>query len=155
MDALLAGVTWWHWLALALIFFGLEMITGTFDLLMASIGAVLTAGFAAVAPEGMAGWHGQVIVFLVAAIILIIGSRIVFPGLRKAAPEHPTLNKRMDQLVGQRGQATKDFVAGAGQVKIGDTVWGAEAVPGEPPILAGDAIVVASTDANTAVVRKG
>lgn len=154
MDALLAGVTWWHWLALALIFFGLEMVTGTYDLLMASIGAVLTAGFAAVAPDAVAGWHGQVIVFLVAAIILIIGSRIVFPGMRKAATEHPTLNKRMAQLVGQAGSATKDFVAGTGQVKIGDTVWGAEAVPGEPPILAGDAIIVAATSSNTAIVRK-
>ena len=28
-------IVWWHWLVLALILFGIEMVTGTFDLLMA------------------------------------------------------------------------------------------------------------------------
>ena len=154
MDALLSGITWWHWLALALIPFGLEMVTGTFDLLMASIGAVITAAFAAFAPAEFTGWHGQVIVFAGLAVVLIIGSRMVFPGMRSAPTEHPTLNRRMAQLVGQRGQATKDFAGGSGQVRIGDTVWGAEAAEGEGAILAGDTIVVETSRANTAIVRK-
>ena len=36
MEQLLTEITWWHWLVLALILFGAEMLTGTFDLLMAS-----------------------------------------------------------------------------------------------------------------------
>lgn len=154
MDAILSGVTWWHWLALALVLFGFEMVTGTYDLLMASIGAVFTAAFAAFAPDNLAGWHGQVIVFGVLAIALIVGSRIIFPELRKAPTAHPTLNRRMEQLVGQHGLATKDFSGGTGQVKIGDTVWGAEAAANSAPILMGDAITVETTRQNTVIVSR-
>ncbi|HAY06569.1 MAG TPA: NfeD family protein [Hyphomonas sp.] len=151
MENLLSQITWWHWLVLALLVFGVEMMTGTFDLLMVSIAGVLTAVFAAVVP---AGWQTQFVVFAVVSIALIIASRYVFPGMRKASPEHPTLNKRMASLVGQRGEVTREISGGHGQVKIGDTVWGAEAAEGEGPLAVGDVVVVASTNANTAVVRK-
>ncbi len=154
MEQLLAQITWWHWLIIALILFGIEMMTGTFDLLMVSIAAGLTAAFAAFAPETATAWHLQVLVFAVASVVLIILSRMVFPGMRKAAPEHPTLNKRMTQLVGQRGEITRDLAGGHGQVRIGDTVWGAEAAEGQPPMAVGDAIVVEATRSNMAVVRK-
>lgn len=155
MEAFLSGITWWHWLALALVLFGLEMVTGTYDLLMGSIGAVVTAIFAAFAPDSLAGWHGQVIVFGVLAVALIVGGRVVFPGLRSAPTEHPTLNRRMNQMVGQQGTATRDFSGGAGQVRIGDTVWGAELAEGQGPILAGEPITVETTRQNTVIVRKG
>lgn len=151
MEDLLSQITWWHWLVLALLVFGVEMMTGTFDLLMVSIAGVLTAVFAAVVPVG---WQTQFVVFAVVSIALIIVSRYVFPGMRKASPEHPTLNKRMASLVGQRGEVTREISGGHGQVKIGDTVWGAEAAEGEGPLAVGDVVVVASTNANTAVVRK-
>lgn len=154
MEQLLSQITWWHWLVLALILFGIEMVSGTFDLLMASIAAALTSAFAAFAPETATSWHMQMLVFAIAAVVLIVASRFVFPGLRKAAPEHPTLNKRMVQLVGQRGEVTRDLIGGQGQVKIGDTVWSAEPAEGEGAIKTGDAVVVESTRSNMAVVRK-
>ena len=153
MEFLMTELTWWHWVALGLVLFGIEMMTGTFDLLMISIAAMLTALFAGLAPEGLAGWQGQLVVFGIAAVVLVAGGRM-FLTRRGPPPEHPTLNKRMAGLVGQHGQATRDFVAGTGQVQIGDTVWGAEAVPGEPPVLAWDTVVVSATDGNTALVRK-
>ena len=153
MEFLMTELTWWHWVALGLVLFGIEMMTGPFDLLMISIAAMLTALFAGLAPEGLAGWQGQLVVFGIAAVVLVVGGRMVLTR-RGPPPEHPTLNKRMAGLVGQHGQATKDFVAGTGQVQIGDTVWGAEAIPGEPPVLAGDTVIVSDTDGNTALVRK-
>lgn len=154
MEQLLSNITWWHWLVLALILFGIEMVSGTFDLLMASIAAALTAGFAAFAPESATAWHMQILVFTVAAIALIVASRFLFPGMRKAAPEHPTLNKRMVQLVGQRGEVTRELAGGQGQVKIGDTVWGAEAADGEGLLTVGAAVVVDSTRSSMVVVRR-
>ena len=139
---------------LALILFGIEMMSGTFDLLMASIAAAATAAFAAFAPESATAWQVQCIVFAVASIILIVISRYVFPNMRRAEPEHPTLNKRMVQLVGQQGEVTRDFSNGQGQVKIGDTVWGAEAAEGQAGITVGDRIVVETTRSNMAIVRK-
>lgn len=155
METLLSQLTWWHWLALALVLFGIEMITGTFDLLMVFFAAVLTSVFAAVAPEGMGGWQGQLLVFGLASAVLVAGGRMFFSGARRQAAEHPTLNRRMVGLVGQRGQATRDFTSGNGQVRIGDTVWAAEAAEGEAAILAGDSVVVETTRSNLAIVRKG
>jgi membrane protein implicated in regulation of membrane protease activity len=155
METLLNQLTWWHWLALALILFGIEMMTGTFDLLMILIAAVVTAIFAGFAPEAAAGWQGQLVVFGLSSAALVTGGRMFFAGGRRQADEHPTLNRRMAGLIGQRGAATKDFFAGNGQVKIGDTVWAAEAAAGEAEILAGDTIVVETTRSNLAVVRKG
>lgn len=154
MDVLLSQITWWHWLVLALIVFGIEMMSGTFDLLMVSIAAALTAGYAAFAPESVTAWQAQVIVFSVVSVTLIVISRFVFPGMRAATPEHPTLNKRMTQLIGQRGEVTRDLAGGHGQVKIGDTVWGAEAAEGQTGIAVGDAIIVQATRSNMAIVRK-
>lgn len=155
MADILTGITWWHWLALALVLFGLEVVTGTYDLLMASIGAVITAAFAAFLPSVFGGWQGQVVVFAIASIGLIVGSRFVFPGLRKAAPEHPTLNRRMEQLIGQQGEATRAFGGGtAGQVKIGDTVWAAELADGHGEIDPGQRVIVMATRSNLVIVRK-
>ncbi len=154
MDILLSGMTWWHWLALALVLFGIEMVTGTFDLLMASAGAVMTAVFAALAPAGIAGWQGQIIVFISLAIVLILVSRLAFPSLRRAATEHPTLNRRMDQLVGQACEATQDFGGSSGQVRIGDTVWRATAREPADTIRAGDRLVVDAFQGSLVIVRK-
>ena len=154
MEQLLSQITWWHWIVLALIVFGIEMMSGTFDLLMVSIAAALTAAYAAFAPESATAWQAQVLVFAVASVAMIVISRYVFPNMRQAVPEHPTLNKRMTQLVGQRGEITRDLAGGHGQVRIGDTVWGAEAAEGEPAMAVGDAIVVEATRSNMAIVRK-
>lgn len=154
MEELLSHITWWHWLVVALVVFGIEMVSGTFDLLMVSIAGALTAVYAAVAPDSLTGWQAQVLVFAVASAALILISRSVFPNMRRMTPEHPTLNKRMVQLVGQRGEVTRDLSGGNGQVKIGDSVWGAEAAEGAAGINVGDAIVVDSTRGTLAIVRK-
>ncbi|MEZ6002093.1 NfeD family protein [Hyphomonas sp.] len=155
LEELFTHLTVWHWLALGLMLFGIEMMTGTFDLLMISIAAWITAAFAWLAPDGLATWQGQVLFFGAASVALFVIGRTVLSGMRKTTPEHPTLNKRMDSLVGQRGVATSDFSnAGQGRVKIGDTVWGAEIVDGSEIIHTGDVIVVEGARMNTALVRK-
>jgi membrane protein implicated in regulation of membrane protease activity len=155
LEELFTHLTVWHWLALGLMLFGIEMMTGTFDLLMISISAWLTAAFAWLAPDSLATWQGQVLFFGAASVGLFVVGRTVLSGMRKTTPEHPTLNKRMDSLVGQRGVATSDFTnAGQGRVKIGDTVWGAEIVDGSEIIHNGDVIVVEGARMNTALVRK-
>ena len=153
MDQLLSELTFWHWLAIGLVAFGFEMMTGTFDLLMIAIAAWATSAFTYFAPETMTTWQGQLIFFGAAAAILIVFGRTVLSGMRQNEKEHPTLNRRMAQLVGQHGTATQDFTGGTGQVKIGDTVWGAESAA-EEPIRDGDTVIVESTRQNSAIVRK-
>ena len=155
MEHIFTELTVWHWLALGLVLLGIEMMTGTFDFLMIAIAAWAAAAFDWLAPDNVADWKGQLIFFGIAAAVMVLVGRTFLTGLRGREEEHPTLNKRMAGLVGQRGVATADFsAAGHGRVKIGDTVWGAETVDGSEVIHNGDAVVVEGARMNTALVRK-
>ena len=152
LDFSLWPLTAWHWLAIGLILFSIEMMTGTWDLLWVSIAAVFTSAFAAFAPDGIAGWQGQLIFFAIATVILFIIGRTVFKRMRENVEEHPTLNKRMAGTLGQRGVVADDFAGGLGRVKLGDTVWSAQSVDGAN-LADGAAVIVESTEGNTLKVR--
>ena len=142
----------WHWLALALILFSIEMMTGTWDLLWVSIAAAFTSAFAAFAPSGIAGWEGQLIFFAIATVILFIMGRTLFRRMREDVEEHPTLNKRMAGTLGQRGVVADDFSGGLGRVKLGDTVWSAQSVDGAN-LASGSAVIVEATEGTVLKVR--
>ncbi|HPF22241.1 MAG TPA: NfeD family protein [Hyphomonas sp.] len=155
LEELFTHLTVWHWLALGLVLLGIEMMTGTFDFLMIAIAAWAAAAFAWLAPDSVAGWKGQLVFFGIIGLVMVVAGRTFLTGLRGRTEEHPTLNKRMASLVGQRGIAAADFsVSGEGRVKIGDTMWGAETVDRSEVIRGGDAIVVEGARMNTALVRK-
>ncbi|WP_084418687.1 NfeD family protein [Henriciella litoralis] len=155
MDALI-DLMWptnaWHWLGIGLILLAIEMAVGTFDLLWIAIAAAATSVFAAIAPGSISGWEGQLVLFAVASIGLLVFGRTVFADIRMNAAEHPTLNKRMSRAVGKTGTAMSDFVAGAGRVRLGDTDWSAETVDGSNPV-AGANVVVEATAGNALRVR--
>lgn len=153
MDVLLSELNIWHWMILAAIMFGLEMMTGTFDLLMVAIAAAITGLFANYAPGGLSDWTWQCVCFAVASAGLVLFGRVFLSKLRNSTPEHPTLNKRMASLMGRRGVAVEAFDGTGGQIKLDDTVWRAEAAEGEI-IGAGDAVVVEGANGTIAVVRK-
>lgn len=152
LDFTLWPPTAWHWLALGLMLLSLEMMLGTFDLLWISIAAGLTSAFTAIAPDGIAGWQGQLVVFAVASTALFIVGRTLFRQMRENVEEHPTLNKRMAGTLGQRGIVAEDFSGGIGRVKLGDTVWSAQSVDGAN-LASGAAVVVEATEGNMLKVK--
>jgi len=152
LDLTLWPPTYLHWLALALILFSIEMMTGTWDLLWVSIAAALTSAFAAIAPSGIAGWEGQLVFFAISTVVLFIAGRTLFRNMRENVEEHPTLNKRMAGTLGQRGIVADDFAAGSGRVKLGDTVWSAQSIDGTD-LASGAAVIVDSTEGTTLKVR--
>lgn len=152
LNELIWPLSAWHWLALGLILLSIEMMVGTFDLLWIAIGAGITAIFAAIAPAGLSDWQGQLVFFAVAATALVILGRTVFAGMRKTAGDHPTLNRRMDRTVGQRGLVVAGFSGGMGRVKLGDTEWSAETVDGSNP-QEGAPVVVAETAGNVLRIK--
>ncbi|MEO0786393.1 MAG: NfeD family protein [Pseudomonadota bacterium] len=145
-------VTIWHWLAVAAILFGIEMMLGTFDLLLIAIAALVAAAWTAFAPGGLGAWEMQLFVFFVTSVVLIVLGRTVFNGLRTGGPGEPTLNKRMERMLGARGTAVGGFSAGRGRVKIGDTEWAAESADGSD-IDAGAAIEVDGARSTVVIVR--
>lgn len=145
-------LTLWHWLAIAAFLFAIEMMLGTFDLLMVAISGLITAVWAAFMPSGIAGWEAQLLVFFGASIILIALGRTVLSDLRTGGPGDPVLNKRMERLVGARGSVVATFSSGQGRVKIGDTEWLAESVTGTD-LIAGTAIIVEGSRSTMVLVR--
>ena len=152
LELLLWPPTAWHWLALGLLLLTIEMMTGTWDLLWVSIAAGLTSAYAAIAPDGIAGWQGQLVFFAIAATALFIVGRTLFRQMRENVEEHPTLNKRMAGTVGQRGVVAEDFSGGLGRVKLGDTMWSAQSVDGAN-LASGAAVIVEATEGNILKVK--
>jgi hypothetical protein len=151
-DFTLWPPTAWHWLAVGLILLSLEMMLGTFDLLWVSIAGGLTSAFTAIAPDGIAGWQGQLVFFAIASTALFILGRTLFRRMRENVEEHPTLNKRMAGTVGQRGVVAEDFSGGLGRVKLGDTMWSAQSVDGAN-LASGAAVIVEATEGNILKVK--
>ena len=151
-NSLLLPLTIWHWLAVALVLFLVEMMLGTFDLLMVAIAAGLTAAWTALAPADLAGWEAQLLVFFGAAILLIITGRTVFAPMRTGGPGLPGLNKRMSRLVGGHGKVVSAFAGGQGRVRIGDTEWMAETVDGSD-LAEGTNVIVEGARSTVVQVR--
>lgn len=143
MDALLdflSGLSVWHWLVLGIVLMAIEVAVGTFDLLWVGVGAFLTALFALLAPLPAGGWAGQLTFFGIVALAFVASGRTVFRGLRNRTVSHPNLNDRLAGMVGQHGRSVSAFEDGAGKVKVGDTVWLAEA--GDASAIGSDQPVV-------------
>ncbi len=152
LDLTLWPPTAWHWLAVGLVLLSLEMMLGTFDLLWVSIAAGLTSAYTAIAPDGIAGWQGQLVFFAIASTALFIMGRTLFRRMRENVEEHPTLNKRMAGTLGQRAVVADDFTGGIGRVKLGDTVWSAQSIDGAN-LASGAAVIVEATEGNILKVR--
>lgn len=133
MESLFEVITPWHWLVLALILLGIEIMLGTFDLLWISAAGFLTAGYSALQlPEPMSSWQAEAIAFAVFSVVLLIAGRTIFSGLKKSSEtDRPSLNQRGKSMIGKSAVIVDDFVNGEGRVRVGDTTWMAQSVSGD------------------------
>jgi len=144
-------ITPWHWLGLALLLIGLEMLLGTYDLLWISGAAFLTAIYAFFAPAyavlGLPAdtWQAHLVVFTISGVTLVVMGRTVFSGLRTEKTDRPNLNNPGKALIGKRALAVADFVGSSGRVKLGDTTWSAISYDGSR-IAAGTEVMVMDID---------
>lgn len=152
MTDLLTTWTPWHWVAIGLVLFSIEMLVGTFDLLWIGTAAFITAVFSWLAPETMQGWQAETLVFAVSATALVVMGRTVFSGLRHPPSSHPDLNDRIAKMIGKSAIVTRAFVAGSGRVKFGDTEWSAEAEDGQNP-YAGQQVTITGGKGSTVSVK--
>jgi membrane protein implicated in regulation of membrane protease activity len=123
MSQFFDHLEFWHWLILALVLAGVEMLTPGFFAIWIG-GAALVTGLVVLVISSMS-WEGQLILFaLLAAVSVLawykIGRRV------KIATDDMTLNRRGDSLVGRTGDLVEPIVNGRGRVKIDDSVWRAE-----------------------------
>ena len=118
MIELLSNLTATHWMILAIILFGVEIVTGTTYVLWVAGAALLTATLAYLL--GL-GFQAQFLIFCVLSVILLyIGHNYFKPNKNK---DDNGLNSRAKSLIGRRVIAVADFQVGNGRVQVGDTQW--------------------------------
>jgi membrane protein implicated in regulation of membrane protease activity len=109
----------WSWVLLGLILLALEIIVPGNIFVWFGVAGILTGLLAFVTDFG---WQGDLIVFVLLALVLVIVGRRVFA--RSAQPgERPFLNDRAHQLVGNAYVLSAPIVDGRGSVHIDDTTW--------------------------------
>ncbi len=107
------------WIALAIIFFAVEVATTDIVSIWFAFGALCACIVAWIAPG--AGWLQFVVFFAVSLVAMYYTRPILTKKLLKKTPTNA------DMLIGKTAQVTKEISpAAAGRVKIGDLTWQAK-----------------------------
>ena len=123
MSGFFDQLQFWHWLILALLFAGIEMLSPGFFFIWLG-GAALLLGLITLVISSM-GWEVQVILFAVFAAASVLGW-YKFGRKLPGETDDSTLNRRGESLIGRTGVLIEAMVNGRGRVKIDDSVWSAE-----------------------------
>lgn len=119
MDDLLGPLSYWHWWIIGVGLIVAELLAPGIYLLWLGLAALVTGVIA----WGVGfGWQGQVMVFAILSVASAVGGRMVYT--RSAQPtDHPTLNRRAAQYIGQAFTLDQPIVNGSGRIKVADTTW--------------------------------
>jgi membrane protein implicated in regulation of membrane protease activity len=147
LGALLLDVGPYHWLALAAILIGIEMVMPTQYLIWPGIAAAVTGLLAFVVALA---WPSQLAIFAVLSVILVVASHYL-PALPKG--DVSALNQRTDQLVGRTATVAEDFHHGQGAVTVGDTRWPAQSVDGSD-FSAGTKVEIVAAESTLLKVKR-
>jgi membrane protein implicated in regulation of membrane protease activity len=131
------ALEFWHWMILAALLAGLEILTPGFFFLWLGGAALITGIIALIAPS--LGWEVQVLIFAVLSGASVLGW-YRFRGALKIQSDDNTLNRRGEQLLARTGTLSEPIVNGRGQIRIDDTVWRCEG----PDLPAGTKVKVVS-----------
>ena len=139
---------WIIWLALILIFIIIEVSTVTFWFAMLAIGSLVSLLLSLL---GIPFWL-QVIIAAVIAVLLLFAVRPPLLRALKRGGDHARTG--IDALSGIAGTIVNDFNGNAGMVKLanGETWTALLADSSQPPLAAGDHVIVTEIKGATAVV---
>jgi membrane protein implicated in regulation of membrane protease activity len=139
---------WASWLALAVLFGVLELVSLDLFLVMLAGGAVVgsvTAGVGGPVPL-------QIVLALVSAVALL---GVIRPGVVRRLHSGPDLKTGADALIGKRATVLRELVHGMpGRVKIGGEEWTAEPYDEDDRIEAGEVVDVVQIKGATAYVLR-
>ena len=145
-------ITWILWTILGIVLIIVEIFTPGFVLLWFGVGA-LAAALADFLGLGLAA---QFLVFILLSSGLTALSRTIFVNYFSRPDEGTGLRMGADALPGQVGTVVTSS-SGAlheGAVKVFGSVWTAYPAEGEPPLEAGDRVVVESLRGASIYVRR-
>lgn len=123
MSEFFDHLQFWHWLILAALFAGIEMLSPGFFFIWLG-GAALLMGLITLVLSSMS-WEVQLILFAAFSAVSVL-AWYKFGRKVAIATDDATLNRRGDSLVGRTGTLVEPIANGRGRVKIDDSVWSAE-----------------------------
>ena len=113
----------WNWLIFGLVLLILEILAPGFLFIWFGLAALVTGALAfLLASAAGFGWQFQTVAFLVLSVIFVLAGRRFF-GSRSSDADGSLLNRRGEQLVGQRATLTEPIINGRGRIRINDTMW--------------------------------
>lgn len=139
----------WNWLILGLLLLILELLAPGIFFIWFALAALFTGGIALLFNASIFfGWQMQTVLFLTLAVLFLLLGRRFFASGEKEADE-PLLNRRGDQLVGQRTTLNEAIVNGHGRVKLNDTIWRATG----PDLPIGTQVIIVAFNQGTVIVE--
>ena len=145
MWQLAAYYLWW---ILALLLIAGELLVPGYFLLWIGLAAAAMGVLLWVVPT--VGLLAQAIVFgLLAFAACLVYARWVRPKLERRAPGSERLNRRAEQMIGQRYELIEAIVNGRGKARVGDGQW----LVSGPDLPVGSTVEVIGVDAGTLQVR--
>lgn len=139
---------WLWWVAGALLFAVVEMLTLDLIFAMLAAGAVLASVAAAL---GAPLWL-QIVVFAVGALL---GLTLLRPwGLRRLFRKGPKVPTNYEAYLGRMGVVVQEVSDRGGRVKVRGEVWTARTEPGAEPLPVGVEVTVLSISGATVIVER-
>jgi hypothetical protein len=146
IGAFLQGLGLWNWLIAGVVLLALEIFVPGNVFIWFGVAALLTG---AIAWFTDFGWQGDLIVFVVLALVLVVAGRRQF-GRTSDPGEQPLLNDRAQRIVGSIYVLGEPIIDGKGRIRIDDTRW---RVIG-PDLPSGARVKVVSADGPMLTVRR-
>ncbi len=136
------------WWILALLLIGGEVLIPGYFLLWIGVAAAAMGVVLWLVP-GM-GLLLQAVLFAALALAAcVFYARKLRPRIERSAPGNERLNRRAEQMIGQRYVLTEAIVNGRGKARVGDGQW----LVAGPELPAGATVEVVAVDGTTLQVR--
>jgi membrane protein implicated in regulation of membrane protease activity len=148
----LGGVIPLLWAIAGVVLIAVELVSGTFVLLMLGLAALVTAGASALgAPLG-----ADVAVFGLASVALVLLARPALQRRLRGEAADGAVNAGPAALLGAAAEVVEPITGDdAGTVRIGGALWTARALHDGAVLASGDPVVVVDIRGATAVVTPG
>jgi len=150
-DLIGAAVSPWWWVAAAILFAAIEMLTVSTVLIWSALAALVTAAVLWLA-GGLSIW-GQIAIFGVLSIAFTFAGRALVARYGDLGDKAGKLNRRADALVGREAEVVA-FSWHEGQVTVDGVPWPARLDGGDVKLDPGDRVRIIAADGIVVWVRK-
>lgn len=136
------------WWILALLLIAGEMLVPGYFMLWIGLAAAAMGVLLWLVPS--LGLLAQALLFAVLAIVAcVIYAQWLRPGLQRREPGSERLNRRGEQMIGQRYELIEPIIHGRGKVRVGDGQW----LVSGPDLPLGSTVEVEAVDGSLLKVR--